>query len=152
MQPYANALLDGIATTTRGMHGGTSPRLLPPNQLALMVNGTNRGGYPRTRPAIRKIPLNYATGVQTNATQAIFQCAAVYDAFDEAQSCLVASIGGRLFRYRVSSSNTVDEISIPTDLNDPTLYQAWMFQGEDFLYRKYRPRNYWPGLKPLRCP
>lgn len=39
-----------------------------------------------------------------------------------------------MFRYLVGSSNTVLDISIPTDLNDPTRTQSWMWQGEDFLF------------------
>ena len=132
--PYTNAFLDGISTTTKGMNSGASPRLLPPDQLAFLCNATSRGGYPHTRPAIRKVPLSYATGIQINATQGNFQCAHFYESYSSGENCLVASIGGRLFRYLVGSSNAVSEISISGDLNDPTRLQAWMWQGEDFLF------------------
>ena len=133
--PSPNALLDGISTTTKGMHSGTSPRLIPPDQLAFAVNITNRGGYPKTRPAIRKVAVVYpSSGVRIAATQANFQCAHGYEAFGTGEDCLIASIGGRLFRYLVGSGNAVQEISIPGDLNDSTLIQNWMWQGENLLF------------------
>ena len=132
--PVANALLDGISTITKGIHSGIAPRLLPLNQLAFAINLTCRNGLPRTRPAFRRVELTYADATtETNATTGLFQDAGFYYAYGAGESCLVASIGGHLFRYAVGTTGAVQDISITTDLNSPVNPDAWMWQAEDFL-------------------
>jgi hypothetical protein len=96
------------------MHSGVQPRLLPQDQVAFAINVTFRNGLPRTRPLYRRLALTFPdASTQANATQALFQDASFYQAFGGGDSCLVASIGGRLFRYLVGDgSNTVDDISV----------------------------------------
>lgn len=132
--PATNALLDGISTISKGMHSGISPRLLPPDQLAFAINVTCRNGLPRTRPVFHKVGLVYPDNTtQTNATKALFQCAHAYQTYNQGEDCIVASIGGHLFRYLVASSNKVQDISLASDLNSPVNPDAWMWQSEDFL-------------------
>lgn len=138
--PARNATLDGISIVTGGMNSGVAPRLILPNQIAFACNLTMRGGMPRTRPAFRKIPLQYdpLNETETNAKTKLFQRASFYQTFGNAESCLIASIGGRIFRYLVGSNNMVQDISIQTspgvwDLNSPVEPLAWMWQSEDFL-------------------
>lgn len=110
--PFEKAIVDGVSVVRKGMHCGIQPRLLPEDQLAFAVNVTNRNGLPRTRPAWRKVALNYVDETtQTNATKGLFQCGDYYHAFGHGEDCLVALIGGRLFRYLVASSNIVQDIS-----------------------------------------
>ena len=131
--PAPNALLSIVSDCRNGMNSGVGPTGLLPNQLSFAVNTTNRSGPPQTRPAIRKIPLTYQSStVQANATQALFQGAGFYQALSGNENCLLASIGGRIFRYLVGSSNVVQDVSIAADLNNPTNPQAWLFQGENF--------------------
>lgn len=135
--PTATAQLDGIFLVRKGMHSGVQPRLVAQDQTAFAINVTFRGGFPRTRPVLRKVPLVYADGTtQTRATQALFQVAHGYQVFGVGENCLVSMIGGRLFRYLVGSTNMVQEITPGTshsDINDPTLEDGWMWQSEDFL-------------------
>lgn len=139
--PIPDALIDRIDVTTLGMNSGISPTLLPREQLAMAVNVANRGGHAHTRPPIRKLRLSYATeDTQTAATEALFQGAAFYSSFDNDPNCIIASIGGRLFRYTISNNSAdIDEITpflsdgVTPDVNDPTLRQAWLAQGQDFM-------------------
>lgn len=146
--PSNNALLDGVSVITKGMHSGIAPRMLPADQVAFAQNVTFRQGLPRTRPIWRKVNLVYkdneheaAGTTETRATEALFQDAACYQAIGQGESCLVASIGGRLFRYLVSTNNNVQDISIQTwngasydtDLNASNNPDCWMWQAEDFL-------------------
>ena len=132
--PAPNALLDKIDASTMGMHSGIPPHMLTANQLAFAVNVTNRGGHPKTRPNFRKLSLSYADETtQERATQAIFQGAAFYRGFSGKPNAIIASIGGRIFRYQVSGSNVQVQELTTTDVNNPTLDQAWLFQGENYL-------------------
>jgi hypothetical protein len=138
--PLPRAFMDRIDVTSMGVHSGLTVTLLPREQLAMGVNVANRGGHAHTRPPIRKMALTYAGGTQALATEALFQGAAFYASFDNDPSCIVASIGGRLFRYVVTNQNVaVDEITpylsdgVTRDVNDPTAPVAWLAQGQDFL-------------------
>lgn len=126
-------MLDTIDTCQMGMHSGITPQLLTKSQLSSAVNVTCRGGKPGTRPSLRKMALAFTDDDPTLAQQAIFQCASYYQGFGNNPNCLMASIGGCIFRYQIAqTSATVQKVS-GTEQNDPTLDQAWMFQGEDFL-------------------
>lgn len=133
--PSPSAILDKIESLTLGMHGGIPSSMLSPQHCALAVNVTMRGGKPRTRPNLRKLPLTFTGETATTATAALFQGAAPYSSFSDVPDCLIASIGGRIFRYTIAlASATVSDITPLSDPgNDPTAPQAWLGQGEDFL-------------------
>lgn len=133
-KPSQDSQADGVSIITAGMNSGVAPRLVTPGQLAFAINVTNRGGMPRTRPVWVKVGLEYDTETQIAATQALFQGAHFYQAVGQGENCLVASIGGRLFRYLVGSSGIVQDITpADGDANDPNNPNCWMWQAEDFL-------------------
>lgn len=133
-KPSDTAQLDGVSIVNKGMNSGVQPRLLPVGQVSFAINATFRGGLPKTRPCYRKVPLTYSDETtQTNATTKLWQKASFYQAVGSGENCLVSSIGGRIFRYLVGSTNSVQDISIPNDLNNPINPDCWMWQGEDFL-------------------
>jgi hypothetical protein len=134
--PHPNSLPpDSIENTIMGVHMGIPTTLLSRQHVAASVNVTHRGGKPRTRPAIVKRALDFADdSSDVNSTQALFQGAAFYEGFGNQRNALIASIGGRLFRYDVGvSSVRVQDISVVGDLNSSVAPQVWMFQGEEFL-------------------
>lgn len=139
--PTPNALVDSLGPCALGIHSGLPPVLLPQGQASFAVNVTMRDGFPRTRPRWAKIALTYAGPItQASATRAIFQGAAFYNGYGGISSCLVASIGGRIFRYAITGQSAkVQEITpqVPNgtaiDPNNPLLLQAWMAQGQEFL-------------------
>lgn len=68
------------------------------------------------RAGVRKIDLQFLadTELQDHFENGRFQCAEYYDP-DAGNSCLIASIGGRLFRINVDDGNSVQEITISHD-------------------------------------
>lgn len=132
--PSPSALLERIEALSLGMHGGIPSTMLTPQHVAMAVNVTFRGGTAVTRPHLRKIALTHTGETATTATAALFQGASAYSSFSNVPDCLVASIGGRIFRYNIGlASAVVSDISPPGPTNDPTAPQAWLGQGEDFL-------------------
>lgn len=139
--PVKTAFRDSVGPMPQGMNSGLGAELLAPTQAAFGVNVTFRGGYAKNRPPLRKLRVTYSsTEVGINATRALFQGAAYYSAFGNNQSCLVASIGGRIFRYVINNNKCqVQDITpllpdgVTYDLNNPTGEQAWLAQGQEFL-------------------
>lgn len=133
--PSPNSILDTIESTIAGMHAGVPPTLLSKQHVAFSVNITHRGGKPKTRPVLVKRLLDFADdGSATNATEALWQGGSYYSGFGDNPSAIIASIGGRLFRYvpQVTSAQ-VQDISVAGDLNSSVAPQVWMYQGEEFL-------------------
>lgn len=134
--PSAQQFSDAITNVTQGIHSGVPPSVLPRNQLSFAVNIATRGGYAQNRPPWLKLVCEYPdVDTQVAATRSIFQGAAAYESFDNNPSCLVASIGGRLYRYVITGRRArVQDITPTGDAgNDPSLLQAWLAQGQDFL-------------------
>jgi hypothetical protein len=131
--PLPNAIYDKLDSFPMGMHSGIPPNHLLREQLSAAVNITNRGGNPKTRPAIRKLNLSYEGESETLATEALFQGAAFHKGFGNYPNSLISSIGGRIFKYTVEGTNVaVQDISL-AQVNDPTRPRAWLFQAQDFL-------------------
>lgn len=139
--PLPNCLTPAaIDVLPMGVHSGLAVTMLPQTQAAFAVNMTMRGGHVGTRPPIRKLAVSYATtDVQANL-RAKYQGGWFYRSIGENPSCLITSVGGRLFRWTVQNNAVaVDEITpfqsdgITYDVNDPTRPQVWMAQGQDFL-------------------
>lgn len=117
------------------MDSGRAPSIIQKNQVAHAINLTFRGGFPTTRPGWKKLPLNFQSDatVQGYFEDGRFQCSEYFDP-SNAEPELAVSISGRLFIVRVADgTNTVLDVSIPTDLNLAAPFQAWMVQAEDFL-------------------
>jgi hypothetical protein len=133
--PYPNAFPpDTIENTILGVHMGVPPTLLTRQHVAASVNLTHRGGKPTTRPAIVKRLLNFADDdSDENSTEELFQGASYYGGFGEHRSAIIASIGGKIFRY-IPNAMSVDVQDISAGLqNSPVEPQVFMFQGEEFL-------------------
>lgn len=89
------------------------PRLIPSNQVAMAINLTFRNGLPKTRPVWHRVPLSFPTdAIKKNATTQLFQCASFHQAYGSGENCILALIGGHLFRFLVGSSNVVQDVSI----------------------------------------
>ncbi len=133
--PTPSALLDRFGPVPQGMNSGLAVPLLAPTQLGMAVNITCRGGYAHNRPPLRKLSLSYTSvQVAADATQAIFQGAAFYSSYGNNPSCIIASIGGRIFRYTINGNQcAVDDLTPAGDPNNSLLEQAWLAQGQDFL-------------------
>ena len=113
--PANNAEVDGISQVRQGMNSGIAPRLVGKDQVAFAINCTFRGGLPKTRPVWRKVSLFFNdAATQSNARAALFQDALGYQAYGSGENCILASIGGRMFRYLVGPGQnaTVGDISI----------------------------------------
>lgn len=139
--PLPNALPPyPVGALTQGCHSGLPPYLLGPQQCSFAVNVSFRGGYATSRPPLWKLVANYASEGTQSALKARFQGAAFYRSIGNNPSCLVASVGGRLFRWTPAQRTVkVDEITpfkadgVTLDVNDPLQPQVWMAQGQDFL-------------------
>lgn len=128
-------LMDGIGPMTGGMNADLSPLILPKDQLSFATNLTTRRSYIHPRPPfqIRKLDAAAKTLIASALTGGTFQGAAFYNP-DVGDESIVASIAGRLFKFNVLQSPvTVDEISIPGDLNPASQDQVWMWQAEKWL-------------------
>lgn len=129
-------LSDGYISSEGGIDSGRSPNLLAANQWAFAINATFRGGWPTPRPGYRKIILNFEDDEDLQAAfeDGRFQVAGDYNP-DDGSGSLINMVSGRVFRINLTNTQTfpVQEISIPGDLNNPTRYQAWCCQGENFF-------------------
>lgn len=118
--PTTGATADGLSIVRSGMNSGVSPRLLPKDQVSFAINCTFRGGLPKTRPVFRKVALSFVdSAVQKNAETGLWQEGSFYQALGSSTNCLVASIGGRLFRYLVGPSQTANVQDISIQLTSP---------------------------------
>lgn len=113
---------DGFGEFDAGVNTGQDHDLLPRNQLASGINITVRGGFVTNRPPYRQIALDYGGNqvLKSRVEGGIFQGAQYYKP-DSGPEALIASIGGRLFRFDIGLvSAAVGEITItastPTSL------------------------------------
>lgn len=105
-------LTDGLSTVEGGMDSGKAPVLLQNNQLAYSVNVSLRGGFLKPRARLQKLSLTFPSDiVALRAKSGRFQVAGYYKP-DVGPACLLASIGGRQFRYNVATDQSVQEITI----------------------------------------
>jgi hypothetical protein len=128
---YEDALLD----FSGGMNSGVAPLLLAKNQLAFAMNASLRGGFLKTRPPIKKLVLDFNgdAGLQQIVLHGLFQGAAYYRPDYGAES-LLAQISGHLILFTNNvDSWLVSDVSIAGDLNDPGIFQVWMWQAEKWM-------------------
>lgn len=131
--------LDVVITTLEaGMDSGRAPSMLQINNSAFNVNATARSGYLENRPGFKNTLLNYQgdTDLQTNFETQVFQGVSYFKPLT-GNPCLVAAIGGRVFKVDVAGPAQqgviVQDISPPGNLNATNLTKAWFCQAEDFL-------------------
>jgi hypothetical protein len=115
---------DGFQVISKGVQSGLPPNTLPRDQLAWLVNGTTRNGFPRQRPGWSKRAL---TG--DAITTGLFQGAGIFKHANE----LVLSRAGRIYAINLSSY-VVRELTDPADRNSPILRRAWFCEGAGFEF------------------
>lgn len=122
-----------IVTLERGMSSALDPRLILPNQAALLVNLTVRGGFPRQRPGWKKIDLTYESeGQRRVAETGRFQGATFFQP-RTGIPMLVSCISGRQFRYDVWGGDECHQIGTNIQANPSNVLQVWWVSAEDFL-------------------
>lgn len=128
---------DGFLTYEGGMNSGSVPELLKPNELALLVNGTVRGGFVTNRPAFNQKTLTFPnSSVQTAVETGRWQGASYFQT-QEANGCIVASIGGRIFRFNIAGSSpnvaASEIITSDSSVNNANGTQSWLWQSRDWM-------------------
>lgn len=120
---------DAVASFGLGMNSDVPPVLLPKDQLAFATNCTVRGEFVTHRPPRNDFELS-------QAISGLFQGASYYKP-DSGSESIVVSVSGSLYKITPASSGTtaeVSDISIQDDPNSATNPQAWMWQGENYLF------------------
>jgi hypothetical protein len=127
-------LVDGQLEFSGGIDSGRVPTMvsegfqsgLQRNQLAWLTNGTVRGGGVLQRTGWKPLVRNFHW-------PGLFQCAYMYEP-PFANPYLVAMIGGRVYRIRVDTDNSVEDLSAKFGLTmPPNEPLGFMVQGEEFL-------------------
>jgi len=133
---------DGFVSLERGVDSGRSPSLLSRNQLSFAVNATMRGGYAKTRPAFKNIPLIFNANTQSEADEikdrfesGRFQGAAEYQR--GRQSYIICSIDGYIHRINPKTGD-VDDITPrntdkTADPNSSLIETAYFQQAEEYM-------------------
>lgn len=128
-------LIDSLGPFPGGMNAGVAPLILSRKQSAFATNITFRGTYARPRPAFHLRDLTQAGKdlIATALAQGPFQAGGYYNP-DSGPETLIAAIAGRLFQFHVTLTPvTVDEITIPGDLNNTATLEGWMWQSEKWM-------------------
>lgn len=135
-KPFEPALiLDAIGAFQLGMNSDVPPVDLPRNQAAFITNGTCRGNYITHRPPYQDIALSYSSeAVSVRYQKSLWQGACFYKP-DFGPESLIASIGGRIFEITPATTTAeVTEITPPDGPNSATAPQAWLWQGENYIF------------------
>jgi hypothetical protein len=129
-----NTVFDFLFDFKDGMDSGTSPLLLPKNQLAWGSNLTNRGDLIHPRPPRRILTLNFTDPTIQNAViRGLWQGGCYYKP-DVGVETLVASISGRLFQFiPVGTVATVIEVT-GGNPQSATATQCWLWQAENYVF------------------
>ena len=127
-------LLDLISTAQDGVNSGVAPLLLNKSQISFGFNCSVRGGYLTHRPPVQKKTFIFQNPPQQAMVEGGFFQGAGYYRPDFGPQQLIAQISGHLFAFtEIGTGFTVTEISIPSDLNDPSILQVWMWQSEKWM-------------------
>lgn len=135
-QPSASdiKMVDGQFAFGGGVNSGKTPQIASPvfphglqrDQLAWLANGTVRGDAITQRTGWRPL-------VQGVDWPGIYQGGFMYSP-DAANPHLILKIGGQLYRIRVDTDNSVQNLSAIFGLSDPPdVPQSYFVQGEQFL-------------------
>lgn len=123
-------VVDGFRDLLGGMSSGLEPYLIQPNQAALMVNLTARGGILDNRPVFKPVKINGAT--VTVGGSDVVQALDSYSPPNGDTPNLFAFIGGKI--YFLDLSGVVTEQTIAGDPNSSTLPMGWTKQGEQYFF------------------
>jgi hypothetical protein len=134
-----NRIFDGFQSLEGGVDAGRIPSSINPNQCESAENMVFRGGDAATRPGWRKLTESFTNpahcydvnGYDTNQhvpgqeadtiyRNGTMQCVASYSPHHSGEDCLMAMIGGRLFKIVPGIETAkVTEITPITDENSP---------------------------------
>jgi hypothetical protein len=129
-----STVFDYLFSFEAGMDSGTSPLLLPKNQLAWGSNLTTRGDLIHPRPPRRILTLNFSSpDVQNAVIKGLWQGGCYYKP-DNGNETLVASISGRLFQF--TPIGTVATVTEVTGVNPQSavVTQCWLWQAENYVF------------------
>ncbi len=105
--------IDGFSVVDGGVDTGKAPILLKQNQLSYGVNIDLRGGFIRPRAGLRKVELTFGGNDVLELRQKTGRWqVGWYFKPDNGPAVLLASIGGRQFRFNVATDRSVQEITI----------------------------------------
>lgn len=146
-----NRIYDGWTSLENGVDSGRPPNTLDPTQVAGAENITFRGGNPKPRPGFTKLAEYFTNGTHSynlNGTDAgfippyteiagqrayevyktgVFQCVTGYSPH-HGEDCLMAMIGGRLFKIVPHISDAkVEEIFPITNPSGPDWFHTVVF-------------------------
>ena len=105
-----------------GVNSGEAPSLLPPGQIAWMVNATSRTNFPQNRPGWVKRELS-----GDEIVAGLYQGGSAFVKNNE----IVLSVGGRI--YAISINSYIVRELTGTDVNPDNKRRAWFAEAEDFL-------------------
>jgi hypothetical protein len=127
--------VDFISSFEQGVKSGVAPLILQKNQASFSLNSSIRGGFIKNRPPIFQKTLNYNgnLALQLLVEGGFYQGGGYYRP-DFGTESLLAQIAGHLIKFTENGSVwNVTDVSVPGDLNDPTVSQVWMWQSEKWM-------------------
>lgn len=128
MRNTPNWIPERIDALPGGMNKGLDPGLLDPDQFEDSFNLTVRGGLVTTRPAFRRIQLNWPNDDEASF-HTRFQRALAYQG-DDGKCAFLVMTGGRLWRINPTTFNVSDASGGNLQRSDVEL--AWGFQAENY--------------------
>jgi hypothetical protein len=152
-----NRIYDGSSTLEGGVDAGRTPSEIGPNQCVSAENMVFRGGNAATRPGFRKLAevftnpnhSYYANGIDAISVHVpgqeaelvyrngMMQCAIGYSPHS-GQDCIMAMIGGRMFKILPGISDArVTEVTPIRDKNSP-------FHIDGVEKENYRNHSFYP--------
>lgn len=127
-----NTVIDGIRSFPGGMNAGADPADLPPEQLAILVNGTIRGSFVSDRPPFQQLAISGDFD-----GSGLFQ-GACYFKPDNGPELIVSQIGGKIYTFNpgyltaTSAYYAISGGNNPADAtNGP--FQAYLWQAERWV-------------------
>lgn len=118
-----NLVPDGFQAITKGVNSGEAPNLLPRDQLAWLINGSTRRGFPYSRPGWQKRTLSGDEIVTGNYQGAICSTRT---------GEIIFSRAGRIYAIRLNNME-VRELTTASDRNPSNRLRAWFCEAEDFI-------------------
>lgn len=121
------------------MDAGRNPSLINKDQVALAINATFRGGYPRTRPKINYRPITFSTTEQRTWFETQIYQGAFYYSYSNAinpairpnSGVLIVSVGGRQWKIELITFKAT-EIT-PTKRNGRFQNIVYFCQARQYL-------------------
>jgi hypothetical protein len=116
---------DGFISLERGIDAGKAPSMLPRNQASFAVNATMRGGFVKTRPGFKGIPLTFKA-VAPGAAETIEARFATgryqgsYNYRYGRDSFIIVAVSGYIHKIDLARGEVTDITPTKPDEDDPT--------------------------------